>query len=849
MRLLNIVFATALFGAVFSLEAAQNASANIADDLNVNYNKIVEDCGTANRPAFLCSGSLIRFTSTNKKYHTWDPSPYSIGTGGVSFMYIRKDIPVQLFFQGKTSGILYYPSMLKPSSKGRAEVACAFPTDAWTGGRSNSGCGRPDNNNMCQDMGINTEDAWYKDFMSRPYNPPDVSTRLQYQCAFDMRIGVQNTAAAFNENLKAIKMHTDIGYGYNEIMIKTPPTDGGGHVISPEKLPIQAFFYTVQYGRSGLEDAQYFQRDFYNVTARVVPIVKVNIDDPQNISFSYNEEDRAVTIAEQLNSNLVDTVDNCGSETSPSYECSGTLLRQTSYKSRVWDPNAASIEKGGESFFYLRRDIKVRRLLHSGRNSGFIYYPLKQAPQGINNARITCSFPTMGWSDGRGDGRCGAYARFPQTSIQCQRQGIYTAEDWYKKFSDPTINGDDKFASQCAFDVVNFQDNMATAFSESIKAHNMAYSNNTSKGSGSNEVIVRTPETDGNGHVINPEKLPIQAFFYQNETGLNEAQAYQKDYYKVTGRIVPVVYMNTTNFNNIVFYFITADQAVNKGADIAKELNGFYNKVFDCGGEDSPTFACSGNIIRFTNYSKDFRVWDPSPPAVGRKGVSFMYIRKDLPLDKAFKNNTSGIVYYPTQRMPVYKEASSVRCVFPVDGYSDRRYTNGQNDACGTNINYPNDSKPCQEQGITTADAWYNHFSSIPDIDKNRLNHQCGFNLIDQHDKTSVFQAVLDGQKRLQKERGGANYNELVLTIPAYKAVNTVNGISYQIENPKVLPIEAFFYTNESGLTEARGYQQDYHDTVGVDVPIVKFDLDITTGQVAYSYNKTDQTDVYNQSN
>ncbi|MDI2112105.1 hypothetical protein [Commensalibacter nepenthis] len=79
----------------------------------------------------------------------------------------------------------------------------------------------------------------------------------------------------------------------------------------------------------------------------------------------------------------------------------------------------------------------------------------------------------------------------------------------------------------------------------------------------------------------------------------------------------------------------------------------------------------------------------------------------------------------------------------------------------------------------------------------------------------------------------------MVLSIPVYNN-------AFQIENPKTLPIEVFFYMNETALVEARGYQ-DYHDTVGFDVFIVKLDLDATIGLVTYIYNKLDQTDAYNQ--
>lgn len=298
MKLFKTMPMATLFVAVLSISGIYQARANTADDLNANYNKIVDNCGTENRPAFLCSGNLIRFTSVSKKYHTWDPSPNAVKVGGVSFMYIRKDTSTKLIFQDKTAGLIYYPSMLKPSWKGRAEVECSFPTDGWTSYRSDGGCGDiveyPSVSRSCQDQGIYTADEWYKHYTSIP--AVDQNRRL-HQCGFKMSIGTPNTSSAFNEALKAQNMAyeaSNLLYNYNEIIIKTWPVNDSGQIANPEYLPIQAFFYTIQGANSGLDAAQYFQQDYYHVTGIWIPIVKVNADNPNNIIFSYSSTDQVI---------------------------------------------------------------------------------------------------------------------------------------------------------------------------------------------------------------------------------------------------------------------------------------------------------------------------------------------------------------------------------------------------------------------------------------------------------------------------------------------------------------------------------------------------------------------------
>ena len=292
MKLHNVYSCIPLIVSIFCFGLIHKVYANVADDLNANYNKIVNDCGSPRKPAFLCSGIMIRVTSTSHDYHTWDPSPNSISRQGISFVYLRKDIKAHIDYVGKTSGIIYFPGLMQPSWKGLAEIKCAFPIDGWTSTRSDS-CGNdslyPDGSNSCQSQDINTADAWYNHFVSIP---DEENKRGQHQCGFNMSIGTQNTADAFNENLKAIrKMQSSRAfYEYNEIIIKTWPTIEG-KIPNPEALPIQAFFYR----DNGLVDAQYFQYDYYNVTNIWIPIVKMVQDtEGGNTKFYYDSHDQLI---------------------------------------------------------------------------------------------------------------------------------------------------------------------------------------------------------------------------------------------------------------------------------------------------------------------------------------------------------------------------------------------------------------------------------------------------------------------------------------------------------------------------------------------------------------------------
>ncbi|WP_086632619.1 hypothetical protein [Commensalibacter intestini] len=289
------------------------------------------------------------------------------------------------------------------------------------------------------------------------------------------------------------------------------------------------------------------------------------------LSFHLQQEAKA-NVADDLNTNYNKVIDNCGSENSPGYLCSGNIVRYANATTNyhAWDPSPKSIERGGVSFIYLRKDVNYSKQVNTtgGQTTGMIFYPPEQKPQTKSNVETSCIFPIDGWSDTRPDGGCGVSTAYPKTSQRCQEQNIYTAEEWHQHFTNNDVSGYGIFEHQCAFDVSNCGHNTADAFIQSIKAHNMVYDTSSAYPQyGSNEVVVKTPATSANGQTTNPEVLPLQAFFYIDTTGLTEAQKYQQDYYNITGQFVPVVYMNTTNFDNISFKYQAADQVVLKSAN------------------------------------------------------------------------------------------------------------------------------------------------------------------------------------------------------------------------------------------------------------------------------------------
>ena len=70
--------------------AAQNG-VSVAANLTSRYNDVRRDRGKPSMPAFLCRGVMLRSTIASTAYSSWNPSPHSQKSGGVSFSYLSKD--------------------------------------------------------------------------------------------------------------------------------------------------------------------------------------------------------------------------------------------------------------------------------------------------------------------------------------------------------------------------------------------------------------------------------------------------------------------------------------------------------------------------------------------------------------------------------------------------------------------------------------------------------------------------------------------------------------------------------------------------------------------------------------
>ncbi|WP_336221106.1 hypothetical protein [Citrobacter amalonaticus] len=270
------------------IDSGDSTGAKIAQALTANYNEKLSDCGSTTAPAFLCSGVLLRGTTADTSYHSWDPSPSNISSGGTSFSYLRADAKFDRLAIGTTNGLIFYPVYDQPAGTYNVQILCSFPIDGDTWQRSASRCGPnniyPTDSDVCQKQSITTADAWMVHFNK---NPDD----YDFQCGFDVSDNSQygNTSAAFTATLQAmnlLKSDPNI-YHYNEVVVATWPTG------IPAQLPIQAFFYIKLNEANtpitgGLPSAQHDQQDYFDQTGRYVPIIQLVLPASDNTDAQFN---------------------------------------------------------------------------------------------------------------------------------------------------------------------------------------------------------------------------------------------------------------------------------------------------------------------------------------------------------------------------------------------------------------------------------------------------------------------------------------------------------------------------------------------------------------------------------
>ncbi|MCB2251622.1 DUF2599 domain-containing protein [Pseudomonas chlororaphis] len=240
------------------------------------------------------------------------------------------------------------------------------------------------------------------------------------------------------------------------------------------------------------------------------------------------------------------TVASCGKD--PASDCSGLLIRGThradpakGQQWDVWNPSPKARELGTFAASWMRADGISYEDPGMSTQNGYIIKPIDLVRDPETPVHIYCAFPNDAWTDFRDDRGCGNNKNTSQTEAVCQAMvpPITNPTAWVAHFT-KFNNNRQQDQLQCGFNMRNpmSSQDRVTAFQNFMGSRRVI---NTREFQTQTELRLGNPKDD---------ELPILAFFYSDQRGLNDALANQRDYKNKTGKdrnIVKIDFPRTPN--------------------------------------------------------------------------------------------------------------------------------------------------------------------------------------------------------------------------------------------------------------------------------------------------------------
>lgn len=273
------------------------------------YNQVVENCGSLDKPAYMCSGVVFRGIRVAAQPKPWFHRDKDRNKGVISLAYIRQDLNFKLPESTYHAGII-----IKPDYENTVNTRCASPMDMNTDYRANSPtrCLQSQEDKYsaidytvkdCQDWGIDTADKWLETFIPIMRETKRKGSLDQFPgqtCSFTTS---KDQPEKFAERAKYFNLFADIRKGIpkdlrpdwwnNELLIDT------WNDQDAQTAPIEAFYYNFG-NQAGLTDAQSFQQKYYEDTKVILPIIAVEFNTDESSHFFYSTHDQIVFKQAQL---------------------------------------------------------------------------------------------------------------------------------------------------------------------------------------------------------------------------------------------------------------------------------------------------------------------------------------------------------------------------------------------------------------------------------------------------------------------------------------------------------------------------------------------------------------------
>ncbi|MDZ4019827.1 hypothetical protein PssiTeo3_31990 [Pseudomonas sichuanensis] len=314
----------------------------------------------------------------------------------------------------------------------------------------------------------------------------------------------------------------------NELLIPT------WDVNTPERLPIEAFFYNAA-SPGSLITAQMLRHDYRVRTGLSLPIVTLDFAKPTGERFAQRAADQedGWQVADRLNARFVDRSRQCADGRAPVY-CNGVLARATQYSTafHAWNPNPNTNPKDAVSFSYMRADVKTVKLFYP---QGLIFDRLGYTSgPGLVAIEPLCIYMADANTWSRSTQGCGPGTDFPTDSKPCASMDINTLDALGTHFrkvpADPTWQ---RLHHQCSLAI------QPASFMLAIDGRTQFIVGTENQFYGYNEIMLRAWAQNI------PDSLPLDAIFYTSAGGtaaLTQAKQIQQDLLRSSASLIkPVV--------------------------------------------------------------------------------------------------------------------------------------------------------------------------------------------------------------------------------------------------------------------------------------------------------------------
>jgi hypothetical protein len=523
----------------------------LAQALNLRYGKTAPYCSPG--AAYYCDGVLVRSIPENAGDAT-DPTPDEAARNVVTLAYLRADAKVTKL--ASNAGFVV-PDFNDAQAHGQPyQPYCVYAFAPSLADRNDHGCGMPgaapagqSDPSSCNALGIVNDQQWLAYYL-------DHGSDLSRQCSFSV-LASQFAAALAVRQLPQVAAHLAAP---DTVLIR------GWSLGYSASLPVEAFYY-VDGNPDGRAAAMQYRKAYYAATARKVPVLHMDLSKAASV-FAYDLADNPdhdfghpidENIANELNARFKDARDRCP-DGSASLNCSGVILRMAKPGGgyEIWDNSPTAHQLGSVSFFFLRSDASDTVLPWNGAYgtvSGYLIHTPEESLQSGKPLDYECIFPLDAGTQynipDRKSAGCApllsppAGKDWPKVGqdadlASCPVEGIVTAQQWLANLQQVVYGN-----KACSFSVID-----ADAFNTALAAQRL-----WNKHSWNELLIAIWPDHS-------PDKVPIQAFFYNSSQngGLQQAQADQVDFCRDTGILVPIVQLDTAAQDGNVFSYRRSDQ-------------------------------------------------------------------------------------------------------------------------------------------------------------------------------------------------------------------------------------------------------------------------------------------------